>query len=109
MAACPCITGACHCWSRTASVTMPQDDVPEGVKRRRLNEAIGVYREVLAARNAAEVGRRHLILLEGPSLRDPAILTGGRPPPHRHACLHGRRLVMCHLPTHVYARSLAHS
>ena len=53
-----------------------QDDVPEDTKRQRLNEAISVYREVLAARNSAEVGRRHLVLLEGPSLRDPAKLTG---------------------------------
>ncbi len=50
----------------------------EEAKRARLVEAIAVYKGVLAARNRAEVGRRHLVLNEGPSLRDPAVLTGAR-------------------------------
>ena len=53
--------------------------MPEEAKRRRLSEAIAVYKGVLAARNRAEIGRRHLVLNEGPSLRDPAVLTGANP------------------------------
>jgi tRNA A37 methylthiotransferase MiaB len=53
-----------------------QDDVPQNVKMRRLNEAINLYKEVLAARNQAEVSSRHLVLIEGASRRSPSILTG---------------------------------
>lgn len=38
-----------------------QDDVPRGVKNRRLNEIIAVFREQLAATNAQEKGRCHLV------------------------------------------------
>lgn len=53
-----------------------QDDVPQDVKLRRLNEAISIYKEVLLARNQAEVSRRHLVMIEGPSRRSPSVLTG---------------------------------
>ena len=46
-----------------------QDDVPEELKQRRLAELIAVYRQQLHLRSAAEVGRRHLVLVEGPSRR----------------------------------------
>ena len=48
---------------------MLQDDVPEEVKQRRLAELIAAYRQQLHLRSAAEVGRRHLVLVEGPSRR----------------------------------------
>ena len=53
-----------------------QDDVDPATKLRRLQEAIAVYKSVLTARNEAEVSRRHLVLIEGPSRRDNAMLTG---------------------------------
>jgi tRNA A37 methylthiotransferase MiaB len=46
-----------------------QDDVPEEVKQQRLAELIAVYRQQLHRRSAVEVGRRHLVLVEGPSRR----------------------------------------
>ena len=45
-------------------------------KLRRLQEAIGSYKRVLTGRNEAEVSRRHIVLVEGPSRRDDATLTG---------------------------------
>lgn len=71
---------------RTPQLDM-QDDVPQDVKMRRLNEAIHVYKEVLTARNQAEVSCRHLVLVEGPSRRSPSILTG-------RTCT-GKRVFMC--------------
>ena len=53
-----------------------QDDVDLATKLCRLQEAIAVYKEVLTARNAAEMSRRHIVLVEGPSRRDEAVLTG---------------------------------
>ena len=43
------------------------DDVPEAVKQRRLREVIETFNAGARASNAAEVGRRHLVMLEGPS------------------------------------------
>lgn len=59
----------------SASVFLPasQDDVPEAVKQRRLTEIIDVYRSALYRRNAAEAGRTHLVLVEGPSRRSGAL------------------------------------
>ena len=53
-----------------------QDDVPEEVKGRRLAELIAAYRAGIHAAAPAEVGRHHLVLVEGPSRRDPGALTG---------------------------------
>lgn len=53
-----------------------QDNVPQDVKLKRLNKAINLFKEVLSARNQAEVSRRHLVMVEGPSRRSPGILTG---------------------------------
>lgn len=52
------------------------DDVPEEVKARRLQQIIDVFRDGLAARNKLEVGRRHLVLLDGPSKRGEGMWTG---------------------------------
>ncbi|KAL4855666.1 CDK5 regulatory subunit-associated protein 1 [Chlorella vulgaris] len=52
------------------------DDVPEAVKQRRLKELIDVYRQQLYLRNASELGRTHLVLVEGPSRRSELALTG---------------------------------
>jgi tRNA-2-methylthio-N6-dimethylallyladenosine synthase len=52
----------------TAARKMP-DTVPEPVKQRRLSEVIAVQRRVSAELNAAQVGRRERVLVEGPSKR----------------------------------------
>ena len=43
------------------------DDVPEDVKQRRLSEVIATFTEGARRSNDAEVGRYHLVLLEGPA------------------------------------------
>ena len=43
---------------------------------RRLQELIQAYRDRLHERSLQEVGRRHLVLVEGPSRRSQAALTG---------------------------------
>lgn len=72
-----------------------EDDVPEETKSRRLQEIIDAFREGLAARNALEVGRRHVVrgilgsalwrghssvlqqvLIDGPSKRGEGMWTG---------------------------------
>uniref|UniRef100_A0A7S3UGM8 Uncharacterized protein n=1 Tax=Picocystis salinarum TaxID=88271 RepID=A0A7S3UGM8_9CHLO len=52
------------------------DDVPEDVKGRRLRECISVFREILTRRNEEEVGRTHLVLVEGTSRKDASMFTG---------------------------------
>ncbi|KFV18017.1 CDK5 regulatory subunit-associated protein 1, partial [Tauraco erythrolophus] len=53
-----------------------QDDVPAGVKRRRLEELITVFREEAARANGAMVGQSQLVLVEGPSKRSASELCG---------------------------------
>lgn len=45
------------------------DNVSPADKVRRLQELISVYRETLESKSAREVGRRHLVLVEGPAKR----------------------------------------
>jgi len=52
---------------KTRAARHLQDDVPEAVKKRRLGELLAVFRREQARRFAAEVGRLHLVLVEGPS------------------------------------------
>ena len=52
---------------KTRAARHLQDDVPEAVKKRRLAELLEVFRREQARRFAAEVGRLHLVLVEGPS------------------------------------------
>ena len=52
---------------KTRAARHLQDDVPEAVKKRRLAELLEVFRRGQARRLAAEVGRLHLVLVEGPS------------------------------------------
>ena len=64
---------------RTHAAHNFEDDVPEPVKQRRLAEIIATFRKGVAARNALEVGREHLVLVEGHSKRstpDNITLTG---------------------------------
>ncbi|NXP79228.1 CK5P1 protein, partial [Ramphastos sulfuratus] len=53
-----------------------QDDVPAGVKQRRLQELIAVFREEAARANQAMVGQAQLVLVEGPSRRSASELCG---------------------------------
>ena len=65
------------CFACTRGPPSLQDDVPEEVKQRRLSELIAAYRQRLYERSAAEVGRRHLVLVEGPSRRSGAARGSG--------------------------------
>ncbi|XP_034388209.1 CDK5 regulatory subunit-associated protein 1 [Cyclopterus lumpus] len=53
-----------------------QDDVPAEVKRRRLEECIGAFREEAARVNAALIGSTQLVLVEGESKRSAKDLCG---------------------------------
>ena len=59
----------------TAAATMP-DQVPEEVKRERIERLIDVVQGVAAARNRNRVGGVEEVLAEGPSRTDAAILRG---------------------------------
>ena len=53
-----------------------EDDVPEDVKKRRLNEIIQTQMATAAELNKQEIGATHTILVEGPSKKDPSQLSG---------------------------------
>ncbi len=52
------------------------DDVPEEVKKRRLNEIIDLQVAISKENNQTEIGRLHTVLVEGPSRRSEAQLCG---------------------------------
>jgi tRNA A37 methylthiotransferase MiaB len=52
------------------------DDVPEEMKQRRLKTMIDTFVEWQAQLNQKEVGRTHLLLLEGRAKRDTNVLMG---------------------------------
>jgi tRNA-2-methylthio-N6-dimethylallyladenosine synthase len=52
------------------------DQVPEEVKRERIERLIEVVQHSAAARNAERIGRVEEVLVEGPSRTDPSILRG---------------------------------
>ncbi len=52
------------------------DQVPEEVKRERIERLIDVVQRVAAERNAERVGRVEEVLVEGASRTDPALLRG---------------------------------
>eukprot|EP01112_Ceratiomyxa_fruticulosa_P012606 TRINITY_DN349_c0_g1_i1.p1 TRINITY_DN349_c0_g1~~TRINITY_DN349_c0_g1_i1.p1 ORF type:complete len:582 (+),score=79.25 TRINITY_DN349_c0_g1_i1:243-1988(+) len=53
-----------------------EDNVPEEVKARRLKEVIDTFHHNLQYKNAAEIGKVHLVLVEGHSRRSKDHLTG---------------------------------
>jgi tRNA-2-methylthio-N6-dimethylallyladenosine synthase len=59
----------------TEAAALP-DQVPEDVKRERLERLVDVVQRIAARRNAARVGRVEEVLVEGPSRTDPAKLRG---------------------------------
>jgi tRNA-2-methylthio-N6-dimethylallyladenosine synthase len=59
----------------TEAATMPEQ-IPEGVKRERIERLIEVVQSVAAERNRERIGRVEEVLVEGPSRTDPALLRG---------------------------------
>ena len=61
---------------KTAASKKLTDDVPEEVKQRRLAEVIETFREAAKEKAKGEIGKTHLVLVEGTSKRDDAKATG---------------------------------
>jgi tRNA-2-methylthio-N6-dimethylallyladenosine synthase len=61
--------------SGTEAATM-SDQVPEEVKRDRIERLIEVVQQVAHERNQVRIGRAEEVLVEGPSRTDPALLRG---------------------------------
>jgi tRNA-2-methylthio-N6-dimethylallyladenosine synthase len=59
----------------TEAAAMP-DQVPDGVKRERIERLIEVCQRVARERNEERIGRVEEVLVEGPSRTDPALLRG---------------------------------
>ncbi|MEX0771933.1 MAG: tRNA (N6-isopentenyl adenosine(37)-C2)-methylthiotransferase MiaB [Balneolales bacterium] len=53
-----------------------EDDVPEKVKNRRLTEVINIFRKYSEMNNQKEIGKKHIVLIEGPSKRSEEQLCG---------------------------------
>ena len=60
----------------TSAARNLEDDVPEDVKQRRLQEIIDAFRAAAAKNQEKEVGRVHLCTVEGTSKKNPEELTG---------------------------------
>jgi len=52
------------------------DQIPEDVKRERMERLVALVQRGAAARNADRVGRLEDVLVEGPSRTDPTLLRG---------------------------------
>ncbi|MCW9708099.1 tRNA (N6-isopentenyl adenosine(37)-C2)-methylthiotransferase MiaB [Aliifodinibius sp. 1BSP15-2V2] len=61
---------------RTLAQRKYEDDVPEDIKKRRLSEIIKQQMEIQEELNKQEIGRRHLVLVEGTSKRSDEQLCG---------------------------------
>lgn len=61
---------------RTLAYRKFEDDVPEEVKKRRLSEIISQQMSIQHSRNKAEIGNRHIVLVEGTSKRSEDQLSG---------------------------------
>jgi tRNA-2-methylthio-N6-dimethylallyladenosine synthase len=59
----------------TEAAEMP-DQVPEDVKRERIERLIATVQRIAAERNAERIGLREEVLVEGPSRTDPTLLRG---------------------------------
>lgn len=57
--------------SGTLAARRYPDDIPAEVKNRRLNEIISLHRSHSEQKNKEEIGKIHLILVEGPSKKNP--------------------------------------
>jgi MiaB/RimO family radical SAM methylthiotransferase len=63
---------------KTPAARQLVDDVPEAIKKRRLQDLIHEYRNGLQRASAAEIGKRHIVLVEGPSRKNPETQLTGR-------------------------------
>ena len=61
---------------RTLANRKYEDDVPEKIKKRRLSEIIKLQMDIQEENNRSEIGKRHLVLVEGTSKRSDAQLCG---------------------------------
>lgn len=61
---------------RTLAYRKFEDNVPDEVKKRRLTEIINQQMEIQKQRNLLEVGKRHLVLVEGSSKRSEKHMSG---------------------------------
>lgn len=61
---------------RTLAQRKYEDNVPEDVKKRRLSEIIEQQMNIQEELNKKEIGKRHLVLVEGPSKRSDQQLCG---------------------------------
>jgi tRNA-2-methylthio-N6-dimethylallyladenosine synthase len=61
---------------RTLAARKYVDDVPEEVKQARLTEIITLQRSIVHENNQSELGRRHIVLVEGLSKRSDAQMNG---------------------------------
>lgn len=61
---------------RTLAHRKYEDNVPEDVKKRRLTEIIQQQMEIQESNNKREIGKRHLVLVEGESKRSSEQLSG---------------------------------
>lgn len=61
---------------RTLAYRKFEDDIPEDVKKRRLSEIISQQMNIQKERNLEEVGKRHLVLVEGTSKRSEEQMSG---------------------------------
>ena len=68
------------------------DDVPEDVKKRRLAEVIDTFRAGAARANAEEIGRTHLVLVEGVARKSDAQMSA-RSDTGKRVIIEGRRTV----------------
>jgi tRNA-2-methylthio-N6-dimethylallyladenosine synthase len=59
----------------TEAAAMP-DQVPDEVKRERIERLVALVQRVAAERNAARVGKVEEVLVEGPSRNEPDLLRG---------------------------------
>ncbi len=61
---------------RTLAYRKFEDDVPEDIKKRRLSEIISQQMNIQKKRNLTEVGKHHLVLVEGTSKRSDEQMSG---------------------------------
>jgi len=61
---------------RTLAYRKFEDDVPHETKKRRLTEIINQQMEIQKQRNQLEIGKRHLVLVEGTSKRSEEQMSG---------------------------------
>lgn len=61
---------------RTLAYRKFEDDVPHEIKKRRLSEIITQQMEIQKQRNKLEIGKRHLVLVEGTSKRSEKQMSG---------------------------------